>query len=42
MAARAESEAVLKIPMPITKPITIMVRSKRLSCFFEEEVICGS
>jgi hypothetical protein len=30
MAARAESEAVLNIPMPITNPITIMVMSNKL------------
>ena len=30
MAARAESEAVRKIPIPITKPITIMVMSNKL------------
>jgi hypothetical protein len=41
-AALAESDAVRKIPMPITRPITIMVRSKRLSSFFEEDAIDGS
>jgi hypothetical protein len=28
MAARAESDAVLNIPIPMTNPITIMVKSK--------------
>jgi len=39
MAALAESEAVLKIPMPITNPMTIMVRSKRLSWGFLDGVM---
>ena len=34
IAARAESEAVLNIPIPITNPITIMVISNKFSSDF--------
>jgi hypothetical protein len=39
IAALAESDAVLKIPIPITKPITIMVISKRLRSFLGGVII---
>ncbi len=39
MAARAESEAVLKMPMPITNPITIIVISNKLNKVFLDEAM---
>lgn len=41
IAARAESDAVLKIPIPITNPITIMVMSKRFKRGLRLLLICG-